>query len=391
MDIKITPRKLSGKIIAPSSKSELHRLLICAALSDKKSEIFFNGICDDILATIGCLNSLGAKIKYNEKCIMVEPIKNVPKSATLDCNESGSTLRFLLPVAAALGVRTKFVTRGSLTNRPAEPLLDEMSKHGVDVISKAPVEICGQLQSGEYSIGGNISSQFITGLLLALPLCDGESSLKITTQIESENYINLTLEILEKFGVKITKKSNEFSIKKSQLHAGNFIAEGDWSNAAFWLASGIEVHGLCEGSLQGDKKIIEIIKENPTEIDAKNIPDLVPIISVLSAAKTQTTRIYNAGRLRLKESDRIHSTVEMLKNLGVDAEEKQDEIIIRGNGKIIGGTVDSFNDHRIVMSAAIAAQFCEKPVIIKDAQAVNKSYPAFFEEYKMLGGKSDVM
>lgn len=390
MNIKIMPKKISGKITAPSSKSELHRLLICASLSDKKSEIKFNGICDDILATIRCLNSLGANIFFDENIITVEPVKAVPDKATLNCGESGSTLRFLLPVAAALGVKATFITDGSLKNRPVEPILNEMKRHGITV-TKNPLTINGKLTCGEYTVGADISSQFVSGLLLSLPLCDGESFVKINTEIFSKNYIDLTIKILEKFGVKIVKKENSFLIKKSEFTGGNFSADGDWSNSAFWLASGIEVDGLDENSLQADKKILEIIKETPTEIDAKNIPDLVPVISVISAVKNQTTRIYNVERLRFKESDRIKSTVEMLRSLGVDAQEKANEIIIHGNGHIRGGTVNSYNDHRIVMSAAVAAQFCDEPVTILNAEAVNKSSPQFFEKYNELGGQANVI
>lgn len=408
MKIKITPKTLCGKIEAPASKSVAHRMLICAALAKGKSTIKLNKTSDDIEATANCLKSLGVAIEKNGNEWTVTPPAEFSEKAELNCKESGSTLRFLLPVVSALGVEATFTAEGRLPDRPVTPLLDEMQKHGIVCDGKFPLHISGKLTGGKFTIAGNISSQFITGLLLALPICGGE--IEVIPPVESKPYIDITLSVLSLFGIDVEENGNTFKIKNNNFNSGSFTVEGDWSNAASFLLMGAEISGLDKNSAQGDKKILdvirsfggEIIEENGTiraslsslhgtDIDASDIPDLVPVVSALAATADGTTKIYNADRLRLKESDRIKSTVEMINSLGGEAHETDDGIIIIGKKSLSGGVVDSFNDHRIVMAAAVASQKCENCVIIKKAQAVTKSYPEFFEDFNSLGGDTNVM
>ncbi len=410
MNIKINPKTLHGKIEAPASKSVAHRMLICAALAKGKSTIKLNKTSDDIEATAGCLKALGVTIEKNGNEWTVTPPTVFPEKAELDCGESGSTLRFMLPVVSALGTEATFTAHGRLPDRPIAPLLDEMKKHGIVCNDTFPLHISGKLTGGKFRIAGDISSQFITGLLLSLPLCEEESEIEIIPPVESKPYIDITLSVLSLFGIYVEENGNTFKIKNNNFNSGSFTVEGDWSNAASFLLMGAEISGLDKNSAQGDKKILdvirsfggEIIEENGTiraslsslhgtDIDASDIPDLVPVVSALAATADGTTKIYNADRLRLKESDRIKSTVEMINSLGGEAYETDDGIIIIGKKNLSGGTVDSFNDHRIVMAAAVASQKSEGCVIIKNAQAVNKSYPEFFEDFNSLGGDANVM
>ena len=410
MDIKITPSVLGGMAEAPASKSVAHRMLICAALADRKSTIRINKTSEDIEATAGCLESLGVAIEKNGELWTVIPPDSFPDKATLDCGESGSTLRFMLPVVSALGIAATLTGHGRLPERPIAPLLDEIKKHGVKAESGFPIKVSGKLTGGKYKIAGNISSQFITGLLLALPLCDGESEIKVIPPVESKPYIDITTSVLADFGIEIKENGNIYSVFPTRPTGGAFTAEGDWSNGAFLLAMGVDVTGLRKKSVQGDRKILDVLRSlgaqikegdstfsadvsylHGTEIDAADIPDLVPVISALASTAQGETRIYNASRLRLKESDRIETTVRMINSLGGEAVATNDGLIIKGKSKLSGGTVDGCGDHRIVMSAAVAAANCENPVIITGAQAVNKSYPEFFNEYISLGGKIDVL
>lgn len=407
MNIKIIPKKLSGTADAPSSKSAAHRALVCAALADGKSTVKINGISEDIAATVGCLEQLGAKIKISGENVEVMPAEKYPESAVLDCGESGSTLRFLLPVAAALGISAVFTGRGRLGKRPVEDLLCELRNHGVRCSDGFPVEISGKLTDGSYKIPGNITSQYATGLMLALTVCGGE--LTITEPIESKPYIELTAEIMRGFGAEIENENNTYKIKKKKLTAKSFNVEGDWTNAAALIACGAEVRNLDKNSVQGDRKILGILEKfgaeiyekngafsadfsslNAAEIDAKDIPDLVSVIAVIAAAAEGRSVIKNVFRLKYKESDRIASTVQLINSLGSSAEAVKNEIIIDGGG-LDGGTVDSCGDHRIVMAAAAAARFCENSVIIKNAEAVSKSFPDFFDIYNSLGGAAHVM
>lgn len=410
MDIKIIPSALSGMAEAPASKSVAHRMLICAALAKKPSTIKINKTSEDIEATASCLKSLGVTIEKNGELWTVTPPDSYPDEATLDCGESGSTLRFMLPVVSALGVTATLTGHGRLPSRPIAPLLDEMKSHGVECSEGFPVKVSGKLTGGKYKIAGNISSQFITGLLLALPLCDGESEIEVIPPVESKPYIDITTSVLADFGVAVEESGNIYTVPHQIPCSGDFTAEGDWSNAAFLLALGVKVSGLNLNSVQGDRKILDVLTAfgaeineengtlqadlsslNGTNVDASDIPDLVPVISALAATADGETRIYNASRLRLKESDRIETTVSMVNSLGGEAYPTDDGLIIKGKQQLSGGTVDGCGDHRIVMSSAVAALRCKNPVIITGAQAVNKSYPEFFNEYNSLGGDANVL
>lgn len=420
MDIKITPHPISGTVSAISSKSDVHRLLIAAALSDKSTLIKCNTRSDDIVATVRCMNSLGADINFTGDGILVNPIKNLPETATLDCGESGSTLRFLLPVAAALGVSSEFKGEGKLPQRPITPLRREMEANGVTFTPPwvFPIKICGQLEPNKYVLKGNVSSQFVTGLLFALPLLNGDSSIRLIPPIESKPYIDMTLDTLKKFGIEVTQEENVYKIKGFQKYNSptEIIADGDWSNAAFFLTAGalsgeVTVTGLNINSIQGDRKIIDVLTRmgaevsvlgdkvtveksilHGVEINASDIPDLIPILSVAAAgAKSGITTVTNAARLRIKESDRLSAICECINNLGVVVAEMDDGLVVWTGEGVRGGEVFGFNDHRIVMSMAIASTVSNGEITIKGAEAVNKSYPQFFEDFKALGGVYNVI
>jgi len=416
-DVKVSPRRLSGAVRAIPSKSQAHRALICAALADKPTTIECEGVSDDITATADCLSALGAKIERQSGVYVVHPLKRETDDiATLGCGESGSTFRFMLPIVGALGRKASFILKGRLPERPLSPLYEELVRHGVELSPQGTVPFCasGRLASGRYSLDAGVSSQFISGLLFALPLLDGDSELQLTGQAESFPYIELTLAMLEIFGIKTEFKNNVFFIHRGQTYRspGKAQVEGDWSNAAFWLSAG----AIGEGSItctdlnfkspQGDRAILDILakfgarieiigsdsrvtvsggKLRGIEIDARDIPDLVPILAVVAAVAEGKTVIRNAGRLRTKESDRLAAVSAVLRELGADADETADGLVIHGGKVFKGGQVSSCGDHRIAMSAAIAATVCAGPVVIQNAQAVNKSYPGFFDDLRLLG------
>lgn len=403
MDIKITPKKLTGRVTAPPSKSVAHRLLICAAFAKGESVIKNISSSKDMQATIGCLKALGAKIELKGDTAYIKGIETPSKTAELDCCESGSTLRFLIPAACALGVNAVFIGEGRLPQRPITPYLDTLPTHGVkfDHDKTMPFSVSGKLTPGRYEIRGDVSSQFITGLLLALPLCEGDSEIVITTALESKPYIDITLGAMREFGVDAEWNGNTFIIKGGQTYQPRELSvEGDHSQAAFFEVAGalgadIEILGLNVNSYQGDKKIIEIIREivynsndrlKPFEADVADIPDLVPILSVLASFCDGKSRIYNAGRLRIKECDRLSAMAVSLNACGGKVTELPDELIIEGVGSLKGGEVPDFNDHRIPMAMSIAAMRSDAPVIIRGAQSVAKSYPDYWEVYKSLGG-----
>ena len=419
MEITITPRPIRGKITAIASKSIAHRLLICAALSDKETDIFINESSEDIDATARCLNALGANIARTEDGFSVSPIKPIVGVPTLDCGESGSTLRFILPVVGALGVNARLKLAGRLPSRPLSPLWEELENGGMTLSwENETTLLCGgKLKSGAYSLPGNISSQFISGLLFALPLLSGDSTLLLTGKTESVQYMKMTLAALEKFGITFPFSDSTFKIegekRPSLPEKTSLMVEGDWSNAAFWLSAGalsgqITVDGLSASPLQGDKEIINLLKRfgaalsgngssvtacggtlRGIEIDAAQIPDLVPILAVVASAAEGETKIYGAARLRLKESDRLKTVSNMLTALGGNIRETEDGLIIKGGTPLSGGTVDSAGDHRIAMSAAIASILCNGTVTIKGAEAVSKSYPKFWEHFSALGGRTE--
>ena len=389
---KLISSPLAGEVSAIASKSMAHRLMICAALAEEKTEISCATTSKDMEATAACLAAM-------------------KQGGVLPCGESGSTLRFLLPVAAALGLCAEFHMEGRLPQRPLFPLDRELEAHGVSLSRPQSdiLAVSGQLKPGDYTLPGDVSSQYISGLLLALPLLDGPSTLTVTGNVESGAYIEMTLSAMKTFGVTAEKKEDTYYIvPQTYRSAGKVTVEGDWSNAAFWLCAGalgkpMTVTGLDSDSLQGDKAVCDILARfgakvekaadsvtvspgrlTAMDIDAAEIPDLVPVLAVVAAAAEGTTRIYNAGRLRLKESDRLETVCQMLTALGGKAAQTADGLVITGTA-LTGGTVDSCNDHRIAMAAAIASVLC--PVTVAGAEAVNKSYPQFWEDFARLKGE----
>ena len=390
MDITIHPGKLSGTVRIIPSKSQAHRLLICAAFADKTTEIICPETNEDISATADCLNALGAKITRTEQGYNIVPAYSVPKQAVLDCRESGSTLRFLLPIVGALGVDATFHMSGRLPDRPLSPLKEEMERMGcvLTVPERGVLRCTGKLSVGAYQIDGSVSSQFISGLLFALVLLNDNCTLTVTGKVESQPYIRLTLDALRQFGANICGEQIQPSLPLKS--PGKLTVEGDWSNAAFFyaanaLGNNVHLEGLRDDSAQGDRVCKDILSlDGPMNVDAADIPDLVPILSVVAAAR-HGGRFTGTQRLRLKESDRVASTIAMLSALGVCAEADNDTLTVYP-GQFHGCTVRSEKDHRIAMAAAIAATVADGPVTILDAQCVAKSYPTFWDVYKHLGG-----
>lgn len=412
------PSVISGTVAAPPSKSAGHRSLICAALSDAPVTVTGCGISDDITATERVLCALGAQIERSGTTVRITPISNIPDKAVLDCGESGSTARFIIPIAAALGAKNVTVTgRGRLPSRPFEILCRLLRRRGVDCSTDTlPMSLGGQLPAGEYSLPGNVSSQYISGLLMALSVVPGSSRIVLTTPLESAAYVDMTVDELKRFGAFVTKTSDGYEIEgRKRLRASDRRVEGDWSQAAFFLSAGavcggsVTVTGLDRSSLQGDKAIVDILKGfgadieesdqritvrrsklKGTVVNASQIPDLVPIIAVTAAFAAGRTVINGAARLRLKESDRLHETVTRLVSFGIDAAETADGMIING-GKPMGAAITSANDHRIVMAFSVLACGSERGSSISGAEAINKSYPEFISDLCGLGGKCDVI
>lgn len=410
MDKLIIPRPLGGKIAAIASKSQAHRLLICAALADTPTDLSCAELSKDIEATAACLTALCADTNYQNGSYRITP-RTHAAVCRCDCGESGSTLRFLLPVAAALGAETAFQLHGRLPERPLSPLWEELEAHGCKLSRPtADTVLCeGKLTGGIYRMAGNISSQFISGLLFALPLTGEESDIMLTSSLESADYVRMTLAALRTFGITVEERETGWHIPAGQQYrsCGSAEVEGDWSNAAFWLTAGaiseeVTVTGLSPDSPQGDRQIADLLSRFGAEvtweanavtvrpgtlhgidIDARNIPDLVPPLALAAACAEGATRIYGAERLKIKESDRLQSVAGALKNLGAQVEILPDGLMIHG-GKLTGGAVDSQNDHRIAMLAAIASSVCEKPVTLLGAEAVQKSYPRFWADFEIM-------
>ncbi|MDY3781135.1 MAG: 3-phosphoshikimate 1-carboxyvinyltransferase [Candidatus Faecousia sp.] len=392
MDITVIPGKLHGTVRAIPSKSQAHRMLICAAFSDARTVLTCPETNRDIDATVRCLNALGADITRTSDGFLVEPAREIPKEAELPCQDSGSTLRFLLPVAGALGCEATFRLTGRLPQRPLSPLWEEMERMGCTLSRPTAdtVRCQGRLSPGEYRIDGGVSSQFLTGLLLALALVPGESSLMVLGKLESAPYVTMTQRAMSLFG----RNTENFRIFGGTFRSpGELTVEGDWSNAAFFLAaqalgSDVTVENLNFDSPQGDRACAALLPgltEGRLTVDASDIPDLVPILAV-TAANCHGAVFTNIQRLRLKESDRVETVIALLTALGGRAEAASDTLTVWGTG-LTGGTVDSRNDHRIAMAAAIGATVCSSPVTVLGAQCVEKSYPAFWREYQQLGGK----
>ncbi len=414
----------SGCVSIPASKSYAHRQLICAALSNTNTEIYCDGFSKDILATAACLKALGAGIRIADDTISVTPLLRAGGSAEaagkletdgeleaggciLPAGESGSTLRFLLPVVAALGIPATFEMAEGLARRPVDELVRVMEEHGVTVTyGNCTISLRGRLTPGEFEIPGNVSSQYISGLLMAMPLLFGDSRLVITGNMESTAYINITEDTLKESGIRFTHTGQEYRVPGNQQYASKpkLTVEQDWSGAAFFLCmgalseKGITLREMPLASRQGDKAILTVLKEMGAElqidgnkvfvrrgalkgvtVDASAIPDLVPTIAALGSLCEGTTTITNARRLRIKESDRLKTTTNMLRALGASVTELEDGLIIQGAKNQAGGTIDACNDHRIAMAAAVAACGCTADVVVLGAECVSKSYPKFWD------------
>ena len=431
MDVTILPAPLTGSLPAIASKSMAHRLLICAALCPGPTAIRCATSSQDIEATTSCLEALGASIKRDGEDLLVTPLPGAGstdnlrrgvKGALLDCGESGSTLRFLLPVACALGCQASLTGHGRLAQRPLSPLYEELVAAGADLSPAGafPLKTSGTLRAGRFELPGNVSSQYVSGLLMAAPLLGSPTEVRVGEPIESRPYIDLTISALAAFGVEVSETREEvdgrpyasFTVSPATPYRSpeRVSVEGDWSNAAFWLAAGALGHGVTVADIdlasrQGDRAILAALARlgarverthdtarvscgTPVacDIDVSDFPDLVPPLAAVAALCPGTTRLTGAGRLRLKESDRIESVCAGLAALGARIRGTEDEIAVEGVERLGGGTVDAANDHRIAMMAAVAASRCEGPVTIVGAECVNKSYPTFFEDYELLGG-----
>ena len=392
MDITIFPSKLSGALRAIPSKSQAHRLLICAAFADGNTELICPETNQDIEATANCLNALGASVCRTDNGYHVTPASKVPGKAVLDCRESGSTLRFLLPIVGALGVEADILLSGRLPDRPLSPLWEEMERMGCHLSRPEHnrIHCCGQLRCGAYSVPGNVSSQYVSGLLFALTLMNGVSELSILGKLESKPYVDMTKLSLSAFGANVALP---MITGCRTLHTpGRIEVEGDWSNAAFFLAaqalgSSVTVTGLNPDSPQGDRAVSQLLDclSEHCHICATDIPDLVPILAVV-AGTCEGAVFTDIARLRLKESDRVETTAAMLRQLGASIEITENTLKVFP-AEYQGCIINAAGDHRIAMAAAIAVTVSTGPVTILGAECVAKSYPSFWEEYRRLGGK----
>lgn len=416
----VLPSRLSGAIHIPASKSIAHRALICASLAEGVSRIRGLDLSQDIEATMECMKALGAQMRWEDGTLVVEgTVPGRRKSAELFCGESGSTLRFLIPVASVLGVQARFDGAGRLKERPLSVYEEALTVHDVSWQREKdwlPLRISGRLSGGIYRVRGDVSSQFITGLLLALPLLEEDSTIEMTTELESEPYVNLTLAAMSAFGVKAEKTAVGYAIKGRQRYrATDYTVEGDYSQAAFILAAGslaaapqgVRLRGLRQDTLQGDAKILEILRamgvrliweeselcvyradqlQNVT-VDASQCPDLVPVTAALGCYGKGVMRIVRASRLRLKESDRLMAVHTEYEKLGACITEKPDGLEIAGCPRgYVGGNADSQNDHRMAMAMAVFALGTDSGVTIHTCESVRKSWPAFWEDFALIGG-----
>lgn len=421
MTVNITPHKLSGTIKAIPSKSYAQRILLASALAHDVTKVKIQSLSNDIIAAIDCIKALGAKVESDNEIITVTPdvgLKTV--SNIFDCNESGTVLRLTLPVACTVYEKSTFKCKGRLLQRPLSPLKEELEKKGCKISqpNNSTLKLCGKISNGIYTLPGNVSSQFISGLLFALPLLDGDSKIILTSPLQSSGYVNMTIDVLERFGITIKQSNNTYTIKGSQKYISpeNITVEGDWSNSAFWLCAGalngdISVTGLNPDSKQGDRAILDILcamgadvsqdnekitviskkRLSHVNVDLSQIPDLAPVIAAVASCAENETLLFNAQRLRLKESDRINAICDMLEAIGCNVASGEDYIKVNGNCFILGGKADSHNDHRIAMSLAVCATAAKNNIVITNADAVTKTYPEFFNDYIKLGGIVDVI
>ena len=425
MDMRIAPGRLSGTVEAIASKSEAHRLLICAAFADGVTDIDCNTTSQDIDATAACLRSLGARVTRTKKGFRVVPVDaSAPaRGALLDCGESGSTMRFLLPVVAALGCEASLTGHGRLPQRPLSPLYEVLAAHGCELGPQGtvPLPVGGKLAAGRFEIAGNVSSQYVSGLLMAAPLTGGACEVFVTEPVESLPYIDITCAALAEFGVSVERSKHAEDGKSGLLFKvpaesryrtpGRVRVGGDWSNAAFWLAAGalsekgVTVENIDMRSTQGDRAILGAlallgarVERGATSVtvrpdalkgcrlDVSSCPDLVPPLAAVAACAEGTTAIVGAARLRIKESDRLQTVSDAVNALGGRVTQPDAGLVIEGAATLAGGQVDAANDHRIAMMSAVLATRCEGPSSIRGAQCVAKSYPAFFDDFAALGG-----
>lgn len=408
MNVTIRPQKLCGTITPPPSKSQAHRLIIAAALADGESVLSNVAFSQDILATLSCMEQLGARWeKIDGSTIRVQglaagaPVLQKDGMPHFDCGESGSTLRFLIPIALAVAGGGVFSGRGRLMERPQKPYFDLFEERGISWEQKdGTLTVRGTLESGTFLLPGNVSSQFFTGLLYALPLLDGASRITATTALESESYIAMTMDALKGCGVAVDVlegKQGSFFVPGAQRYAPTQRrVEADWSQAGFWYAAMalgnlVDVTGMSENSRQGDQVVadafVKLCRSGDVELDVADCPDLVPPLAAMAAVRKGPTSIVHAARLRIKESDRLSAVTAVMNALGAHIEELHDGLVICGLETLCGGvSVDACNDHRIAMMAAVAATRCKEPVTIEGAECVRKSYPNFWEDYEMLGG-----
>ncbi len=404
MNVTITPARLKGSITPPPSKSQAHRIIIAAALSDGVCRLSNVALSEDIKATLRCMRALDADASADGTILrgagLVDGHER-PAAEVMDCGESGSTLRFLIPVALALKGEGRFTGHGRLMERPQEPYFELFRDRGIAcALEHGVLTVRGRLTAGVYPLRGDVSSQFVTGLLYALPLLEGDSEIRLTTELESRDYVYMTLDALEQFGVQVQYDGGRgFWVPGGQTYLHRDAAiEADWSNAAFWYAANalggrVELRGLNQTSVQGDRKIAEFYAQlagpGETVLDVSQCPDLVPPLAAMAALRAgETTRIVGAARLRIKESDRLSTVTEVLNAMGAQVEEHPDRLTVHGVDRLPGGvTVDSHNDHRIAMMAAVAAGRCTAPVCVAGAECVSKSYPNFWEDYEALGGR----
>lgn len=424
-NVLIEPAPLSGTVAAIPSKSMAHRMLILSALCSGITDVACDALSEDIMATLRCLKALGAPAMATTTGLRMVPVTvgGIKRSPKLDVGESGSTLRFLLPVIAALSCDATITGHGRLSKRPLSPLDEQLGQHGV-TLSKAgafPLTVSGKLTAGTFELPGNVSSQHASGLLMAAPLLDGDVTVLVQEPVESRGYIDLTIQALDAFGVKVHQERVQaddqrflkLTVARDEqlVSPGNCIVEGDWSNAAFWLAAGamgqepLTVSGLNAQSRQGDRAVMAALslmgarmgratglvgatRDNlqGRTIDVSGIPDLVPPLAAVASVAAGETRLANAARLRLKESDRLKTTSQAINALGGSAVIDNDDLVISGVEQLSGGTVDAANDHRIAMMAAICAAYAQGPTLIQGADCVAKSYPRFFEDFRSLGG-----
>lgn len=405
MIARIQPAPLRGSLDAIPSKSEAHRALICAALADAPTELHMGPGSEDIAATIRCLTALGAEIARAGDTLRVSPMGPPPARAEADCGESGSTLRFLLPVAAALGIDARFHMHGRLPQRPIAPLDQLLESGGCTLTRPEPdvLRVCGRLRPGRYALPGNVSSQFISGMLFALHLVEGKSVLGVEGRLESAGYVEMTLKALRTFGASPEAQPARFCIAGGKFHSpGTLRIGGDWSNAAFWLCAdafaGCEIHlkGLDADSAQGDRRVVDELarlraaSSGTCIVDAADIPDLIPALTACACGLRKPLEVIHAGRLRIKESDRLAAIARTLNALGAQIRETEDGLRVEASCAPAGGRVDAWGDHRIAMMAAIFSCVCSGTVEIAGAEAVNKSYPGFWRDFARLGGRVEL-